>query len=340
MVEWLLEKGANVNCRTLSNFNTPMLAAARYCQHNIMLLLLKNGGSVHDTDCNGNSSAMVSLLYSEFVENYKEKIESNIDELGRKFIKNTLQKSIIAWCIHNGVSPTAKNNDGDSLILIASQNRDYAFVKLLVSLGCPIRDKTSNNDTCLLLAASQGNLELFKWFETLGLSITDRNNFGENTILVASRKGHLKLIQYLVNERNCSLQDVSIYGTCIMNAAKNNHQECIKWMLQHGSSIHENATLDKNEKVIADKSCKVILKENNILSSFKKSNTTTNHAVLPKNSILDKNDYLRLIISKKKKKRKRKAYQDLKLLHRLKILHILLVVWINILILIILIEMI
>ena len=52
-------------------------------------------------------------------------------------------------------------------------------------------------------------------------------------------KGHLELVKYLV-DIGCSLQEKDNQGTCIMNAALNEHIELVVWMLFNGASLDEN----------------------------------------------------------------------------------------------------
>ena len=73
---------------------------------------------------------------------------------------------------------------------------------------------------------------------------------------MASKQGHLELIKYLVIEKGCSLQEMNTAGTCIMNASKYKHIECVVWMLNNGSSLDENTCL-----TIVNP-CKTILQNN------------------------------------------------------------------------------
>ena len=78
------------------------------------------------------------------------------------------------------------------------------------------------------------------------------------------------MIKYLVNEKGCSLQEITTFGTCIMNAARNNHFECVLWMLSNGASLDENTRLDNKGNIIKCKSCEDILKEKGKFDELKR----------------------------------------------------------------------
>ena len=62
---------------------------------------------------------------------------------------------------------------------------------------------------------------------------------GRSCLTIACNHGHLELIKWLVNEKGCFLDETDENGTCIINAARNKHIECVVWMLHNGSSTPE-----------------------------------------------------------------------------------------------------
>ena len=172
--------------------------------------------------------------------------------------------------VARGVSVKEKNAFGATCLLIACEYGQLEIMKYLLANGSDVHEKDDGGYTNLLIACYKGYLDIFKFLVENGCDVHEKSNDGDSCIALASSKGHLEIIKYLVIEKGCSLQDMDMEGTCIMNAARNDYYECVLWMLSNGSSLDENTRLDENGNIKECESCENILKQKGMFYELKK----------------------------------------------------------------------
>ena len=181
---------------------------------------------------------------------------------------------VMKYLLRNGASIEEKNNDDLSSIEIACMCGHLDIVMYLHQNGCSITERNKfSQGTCLLYAAHKGQLDIIKYLLANGSSIDEKSK-SDSSITLASAKGHLETIKWLVTEKGCSLQEMNTKGTCIMNAAKSKHFDCVVWMLHNGSSLDENTCIDHRGIIFQVASCKDILVFNGLYETVKKALTT------------------------------------------------------------------
>ena len=102
-----------------------------------------------------------------------------------------------------------------------------------------------------------------------GPKLNVKDSAGETPIVVAVRKGNLSLVQKLFN-RDARLDVLTVRGDSLLHiAARNNHWNIIKWLLDHGldPSI-ENLLKQKPRELTTQKKIRDMLPDKVVIRSF------------------------------------------------------------------------
>jgi ankyrin repeat protein len=85
---------------------------------------------------------------------------------------------------------------------------NIAMVKEALQIGASPVARNDYGDTPLLVAIRPGNLDIIKYLHTKGASIDDANLQGETPLMMAAQFGHLNIVEYLIkNSANVNKTD-------------------------------------------------------------------------------------------------------------------------------------
>ena len=259
---------------------TCLHTAAVYGKFEVLKYLVNCGASLQDTDNKGNTALSLAVYYGHLdIIKYLVTKGSSLHgmfqghtHLQWSAIRGHLE--IMKYLLSNGAHVEEKDEDDISIIQLACMYGHIDIVVFLHQNGCSITEKNIvSQGTCLLYASINGHLGVIKYLLANG-SCIDEKSADDSAITFASKGGYLETIQWLVNEKGCSLQEMNNEGTCVMNAAKKRHIDCVIWMLHNGSSLDENNSVGYSGKIYQVKSCRDILKNNGLYETAKKALTT------------------------------------------------------------------
>jgi ankyrin repeat protein/GTPase SAR1 family protein len=135
------------------------------------------------------------------------------------------------------------DDDGNTILIIASENGHTGIVKLLLECGANVDHKNLRGWTALMKASENGDSEL----EIINLLLAHnthaqvdlQSNEGYTALMVAAQNGQVKLATKLVQEHGASvhvgLQQEYSSWTALMEASKSGSIDIVKLLLEHGA---------------------------------------------------------------------------------------------------------
>jgi ankyrin repeat protein len=145
IIKLLIEKGANVNSK--NNYgDTPFMTAARNGDIETIKILMSKGVSINVKDGKGNT-ILIEAISRNNEEMVKFLLENGANVNVRDMwmskrksaimlaVENYMPIEIIEMMIAKGAELNIKDDDGNTVLLIAVQRNNIAAVKLLVEKG-------------------------------------------------------------------------------------------------------------------------------------------------------------------------------------------------------------
>jgi len=143
--------------------------------------------------------------------------------------------------IENGLNINLKNNDNESLLLIATQNMKIGIAKLLVINGADVNVQANNLDTPFLLSGATGQTELVKLYLENGARFDVFNRYYGTALIPACERGHVETVRVLASTKNFPINHVNKLGwTALMEAVllgdgSKKYQEIVQILLDNNA---------------------------------------------------------------------------------------------------------
>ena len=172
IVNKLLKKGADINCKDRMGW-TPLHYAAALGSTSMVQLLLSAGASVH-------SQTLGRFLGGESDSEYEDEFD------------------------FRGFTPL------HLAILAFVKNKNTRRIRLLINAGCDVNAKLSSGDSPLHFAAAAGFLPVAMQLLIAGADVNEPNNMGTTPLIAAAENGHSRILKLLldsdVNADACELE--------------------------------------------------------------------------------------------------------------------------------------
>jgi len=220
---------------------------------------------------------------ADYDESFKEKFNDAFD-IGKYNIEHYKYPLIVACAfknydiakllLENGANVNAKNDNGETALIIAAQNDHTEIVKLLLekgakydpfyktndgftylmafarcgltnycqellNKGADVNAKTNSGWTALMYAAKNGHTETVQLLLEKGADVNAKNFNNERTALIwAAGKGHTKIVKLLL-ENGADVNAKDIDGrTALMYAANNGHTKIVQILIENGANVN------------------------------------------------------------------------------------------------------
>ncbi len=195
-VKVLVENGADINRASNEFGDTPLIEASREGKLEVVKYLVKAGADISAVDefMQTTLDHASAQKHTEIVE-YLENINTLTAELFKAVIKGDLES--VQQYIKNGASVNTSENNGDTVLIYASQIGNSEIAKLLLENGANV-DARSEFGTALEYASRDGHLEIVKLLVEQGAeSNTPASERFLHEQSLATQEGHTEIVEYL-----------------------------------------------------------------------------------------------------------------------------------------------
>ncbi|MFC0226725.1 ankyrin repeat domain-containing protein [Serratia aquatilis] len=160
-------------------------------------------------------------------------------------------------CLAEGVDINTTNRQGRTAITIASLNKHYSCVELLISAGADIdkQDQTCFNP--FLLSCLNNDLTLLRLVLPANPDLERLTRFGGVGITPASEKGHVEIVRELLLRTDINVNHTNFVGwtplleAIVLNDGGARQQEIVKLLLEHGANPHMTDKYGKSPLTLA-----------------------------------------------------------------------------------------
>ncbi|KFK94057.1 MULTISPECIES: ankyrin repeat domain-containing protein [unclassified Serratia (in: enterobacteria)] len=160
-------------------------------------------------------------------------------------------------CLAAGVDINITNRQGRTAITLASLNKHYDCVALLISAGADIdkQDQTCFNP--FLLSCLNNDLTLLRLILPAKPDLDRLTRFGGVGITPASEKGHVEIVRELLIHTDINVNHTNFVGwtplleAIVLNDGGAKQQEIVKLLLDHGANPHMTDKYGKTPLTLA-----------------------------------------------------------------------------------------
>lgn len=147
-------------------------------------------------------------------------------------------------CLNQGVDINACNRQGQTAITLASLNKNYDCVSVLIDAGADINKQ---DQTCLnpfLICCLNNDLTLLRLILPARPDLNRLTRFGGVGLTPACEKGHLEIVQELLHCTHININHTNFVGwtplleAIVLNDGGETQQAIVALLLEHGASPH------------------------------------------------------------------------------------------------------
>ncbi|XP_077288006.1 uncharacterized protein LOC143912590 [Arctopsyche grandis] len=176
---------------------------------------------------------MKKFLMYDFDVRSSQQAEKKLEDL------HTVEK-----LLNDGVKFTARDRDGNTVLILASQQRQIGALRLLIDHGCNVNETNANGWTALHYAVNNGDLDAASILIKNNADINIRTVFGRNSALhIAVTKGYDEIVAALLSAKAKVKIKNGTKRTPLHVAVVENHLHIVRLLLQAGADVNHR-TLD------------------------------------------------------------------------------------------------
>lgn len=104
----------------------------------------------------------------------------------------------ISQLLAAGAKIDARDTEGRTALLVATQHNDVATATVLIDAGADVNAKDNIKDSPYLYAGARGHLEILKLTLAHGADLKSTNRYGGTALIPASERGHVETVRTLI----------------------------------------------------------------------------------------------------------------------------------------------
>lgn len=275
LVQFMLDKGADVNGMTKEGW-TPLMEAADEGHMDILNLLLTKGAKVNAATKEGYTALMVAVdeghseiaqaliqqgakldatteqgwdVFMEAIDEGQTEIVSMLIKKGAKV--NTIyghhtplmeaidegHMEVVKLLLQNGADPNQPNDEGYTPLMEAADAGQPEIAKLLLEKGADVNATDGEGWNAFMEAIDEGQMGMVKLFLDKGAKVNEM--YGHHTPLMeAIDEGHTEIVKLLIAKgADVNAQSKDGY-TALMEAADEGQLEITRLLLDKGAKIN------------------------------------------------------------------------------------------------------
>lgn len=209
LVDYLIQKGFDVNKRSTQEGRTPLSLASQYGHAEVVRRLISAKANIELCDKQNTSP----LFFASW-EGHRE---------------------IVQLLIEAGANPNREaGKDFGTPLYVASQQGHLDVVKCLLAHGARVDYVSdSSSETALYAASAYGHVDVIQCLIEAGANPDKRLSSGSTPLQVATQENHIDAVKYLISIHKESI-DLSVLSngqTLLMLASSHGHTEIVQYLI-------------------------------------------------------------------------------------------------------------
>jgi uncharacterized protein len=149
----------------------------------------------------------------------------------------------ISKLIARGATIDARDHNGATALLVATQRNRINAAKALIEAGADVNARDNINDSPYLYAGARGHLEILNMTLAHGADLKSTNRFGGTALIPASERGHVETVRTLV-EAGVDVDHVNKLGwtalleAIILGKGGTNHQQIVQLLVDAKANVN------------------------------------------------------------------------------------------------------
>lgn len=169
---------------------------------------------------------LIVLLMATFTtacqaEQHNENTKNN-DHMQQQDIQTAVLRgdsAALKSALSKGADVNTRDENGRTLLLIATNNQQLEIAKILVAHGADVNLQSNNLDSPFLYAGASGQLELVKLYLEHGARFDIFNRYNGTALIPACERGHVETVRLLAHTKDFPIDHVNRLGwTALMEA--------------------------------------------------------------------------------------------------------------------------
>lgn len=212
-VQELLDKGVDVNTKEIGA-GTALIAACIGGHVDVVRLLLARGA---DVTIREDKYGTTPLMQASCCVGNQE---------------------IVKMLLAKGADVNAKDKNGATALIGASEDGHLDIVKLLLQAGADVNSKYKDGSTALMSAAVKDHADVVKVLLEKGANVNEKKNDGWTTLMSVAFEGHPDIIRLLLAKgADVNAKDSSGF-TALTSAVAKNRPDVAKLLLDAGADVN------------------------------------------------------------------------------------------------------
>jgi ankyrin repeat protein len=145
--------------------------------------------------------------------------------------------AMVKLLLEKGADVNAADAYGRTALMGASGNDHIEVAKLLLDKGADANAKASEGWTVLMLACLDNHLEIARLLLEKRADVNARNDNGSTSLMEASSRGHVQVVKLLLEKRGEVNAADRLGRTALIAAAENGHTQVVNLLRTHGAIV-------------------------------------------------------------------------------------------------------
>ncbi|XP_065208838.1 uncharacterized protein LOC135837476 [Planococcus citri] len=249
VVEYLLQKGANVNAKHDSN-EIPLFEAARNGHLEVVKLLILKGSQVNTRVLNGSAP-----LHMAAVNGHKEVVEvlltngADLNIACKTFLNTPLHHAtkeghleVIKVLMTYKANPNVSTSVGLTPLHLAAEHGYSEIVTYLIKHGANVDAREKNMSTPMHYAIYAGHKNIVEILIANKADVNAKSDDGLTFLHKAALRGHVDIVDVLIKNNANVNSPAANGGTPLLPAAQNGNVEVIELLLRNKAKMNVKTT--------------------------------------------------------------------------------------------------